>query len=120
MSTSKVTWVKAAWPDEVTEESLPESALRQIQVNGKRYCLARSDGKLYILDDRCPHAGASLSTGWCDNKGSVVCPYHRLRYRLETGLSATGKGYYVNSYALDNRPDGLYMAIPRRNWWSLW
>jgi 3-phenylpropionate/trans-cinnamate dioxygenase ferredoxin subunit len=116
MSASKVTWHKIAWPQEIA--SMPELTPKQLILSGKKYCLVRKEGRFYVLDDRCPHAGGLLSNGWCDENGNVVCPYHRLRYRLDTGQLARGKGYYVNSYETDLRPDGLYMAIPRRSWFS--
>jgi 3-phenylpropionate/trans-cinnamate dioxygenase ferredoxin subunit len=117
MGKLKVTWVKVAWPGQLTEASLPESKPVRVRgENGKYYCMVRSGGQLYVIDDKCPHAGGLLSNGWCDGLGNIVCPYHRFRYRLDTGQLAKGKGYYVNSYPLDERTDGLYIGIERRGW----
>jgi nitrite reductase/ring-hydroxylating ferredoxin subunit len=117
MSKPKVTWVKIAWPGELTDQALPQSTPKRVQgENGKYYCLVRSGEHIYALDDKCPHAGGLLSNGWCDGLGNIVCPYHRYRYKLDTGQLAKGKGYYVNSYAREERKDGLYIAVPRRGW----
>jgi 3-phenylpropionate/trans-cinnamate dioxygenase ferredoxin subunit len=117
MSKSKVTWVKIAWPGELTETALPEATpKRKTGENGKHYCLVRSGEQLYVLDDKCPHAGGLLSNGWCDGLGNIVCPFHRYRYKLDSGQLAKGKGYYVNSYPLEMRNDGLYIAVERRGW----
>lgn len=40
--------------------------------------LYRDAGKLFALEDRCPHRGVRLSLGSCDYAGSgtISCPYH--------------------------------------------
>mgnify|MGYP001226550664 CR=1 FL=1 len=43
--------------------------------------------KLYALEDRCPHQGASLCIGQIEG-GHVKCPSHGLRFRLTDGLLA--------------------------------
>ena len=42
------------------------------------------DGEVYAIDDSCPHAGASLSTGdLCD--GEVICPRHGAMFDVRSG-----------------------------------
>ena len=42
------------------------------------------DGEVYAIDDSCPHAGASLSTGdLCD--GEVICPRHGTMFDVRSG-----------------------------------
>ncbi|NRA41611.1 MAG: Rieske 2Fe-2S domain-containing protein [Pseudomonadales bacterium] len=35
-----------------------------------------ADFKIKILDAYCPHMGADLSKGECDEQGNIVCPFH--------------------------------------------
>ena len=42
------------------------------------------EGRPYVLDNRCPHAGASLSGGHVEN-GLAVCPWHYWSFELDTG-----------------------------------
>jgi nitrite reductase (NADH) small subunit len=56
---------------------------------GRNLALFRDGGRVYALDDRCPHAGASLSSGWIEG-GAVVCPLHRWRFRLRDGACVAG------------------------------
>jgi phenylpropionate dioxygenase-like ring-hydroxylating dioxygenase large terminal subunit len=45
-------------------------------------------GNVFALPNACPHLGAMLSEGWCEedretNTCSVVCPYHALKFDSE-------------------------------------
>jgi phenylpropionate dioxygenase-like ring-hydroxylating dioxygenase large terminal subunit len=39
----------------------------------------RSEGRLVVARDLCPHRGMRLSCGWVDH-GQIVCPYHGLHF----------------------------------------
>ncbi len=41
---------------------------------------------VFVVDDACPHMGASLSEGYLDG-GNVVCPWHGWCFDLKSGLS---------------------------------
>ncbi|MCK8784406.1 aromatic ring-hydroxylating dioxygenase subunit alpha [Roseomonas sp. NAR14] len=45
---------------------------------GRDIVLFRDAGKLFALEDRCPHRGVKLSLGACEyrNSGTISCPYH--------------------------------------------
>ncbi len=47
-----------------------------------KYALWKSqDNTINIIQDKCPHAGASLSNGFiCSERGTIVCPYHRFEF----------------------------------------
>jgi nitrite reductase/ring-hydroxylating ferredoxin subunit len=51
---------------------------RAVRLVGRDIVLFRDAGKLFALDDRCPHRGVKLSAGKCDyaGTGSITCPYH--------------------------------------------
>lgn len=93
------------------EEGVPEGDfIRQIHVAGKKLCLLRNGGKLYLVQNSCPHAGGILSGGWCE-KEMLICPIHRYAYSLENGRGAEGQGDYIDIYPLEARPDGLYAGF---------
>jgi nitrite reductase/ring-hydroxylating ferredoxin subunit/uncharacterized membrane protein len=58
--------------------------LRCHQVADVRVAVARVDGGLYALADRCSHRGGPLSEGELDGD-CVVCPWHASRFDLRTG-----------------------------------
>ena len=46
--------------------------------------LIQDQGRLYIVENRCPHMQAPLAGGKVE-KGRICCPMHRLTFSLETG-----------------------------------
>jgi nitrite reductase/ring-hydroxylating ferredoxin subunit len=98
------------------EEQIPEGDfIRQVVVAGKKLCLLRNEGQLYLVQNTCPHAGGILSGGWCQN-GSIICPIHRYAYSLDNGRGAEGQGDYINIYPLQEEQDGLYAGFPQSLW----
>lgn len=87
----------------------------QIKLEGKKLCLIRHNGKLYVVENTCPHAGGILSGGWCKN-GHIVCPIHRREYNLITGRGAPGQGDYIDTYPLEERSDGIYVGVNETFW----
>lgn len=51
---------------------------KAVKLLGRDIVLFRDGGKLFALEDRCPHRGARLSAGECAyaGTGSISCPYH--------------------------------------------
>jgi 3-phenylpropionate/trans-cinnamate dioxygenase ferredoxin subunit len=93
------------------QESVPEGDfIKEVIVAGKKLCLVRHQERIHLLQNSCPHAGAILSSGWCE-KGLLICPVHRYGYNLENGRGAQGQGDYIEVYPLKQEPDGLYAGI---------
>src|SRR5471030_1029048 len=63
-------WYPILTPREVTRKP------RAVKLLGRDIVLFRDGGKLFALDDRCPHRGVKLSAGTCDYAGTISCPYH--------------------------------------------
>ena len=71
---------------------------KKISVYGCDYVIWKdAKGKINALPNACPHMGAMLSEGWCeqkqDNSSVVVCPFHALEFDSEgcTILPGSGK-----------------------------
>jgi nitrite reductase/ring-hydroxylating ferredoxin subunit len=88
--------------------------VKQIVVADKKLCLVKDQGEWYAVQNTCPHAGGTLSGGWCKN-GHLVCPIHRWEYDLKTGRGATGQGDYINTYPVELRKEGLFIGI-KESW----
>jgi phenylpropionate dioxygenase-like ring-hydroxylating dioxygenase large terminal subunit len=68
---------------------------KKITIEGNNYALFRSSKGVHLIDDTCPHRGASLSMG--KQKGDCVqCPYHGWEY--------DGCGSLVKVPTTDNLP----------------
>ena len=68
---------------------LEEGKGRPYQLDGHRIALVRHDGRVYAVDDVCPHADASIAFGPVEN-GCIACPWHFAEFRLETGEVLSG------------------------------
>jgi nitrite reductase/ring-hydroxylating ferredoxin subunit len=60
---------------------------RAVRLMSHDIVLFRDAGKLFALDDRCPHRGVQLSAGSCAYAGSgtISCPYHGWTFDGATG-----------------------------------
>lgn len=60
---------------------------KKVSLYGKDYVLWKdTTGKVSALPNACPHMGAMLSEGWCQqhgDKSSVVCQFHALEFDSE-------------------------------------
>jgi 5,5'-dehydrodivanillate O-demethylase len=64
------------WMPLLPSVELPDGAARSVRILGEDLVVFRStDGRLGLLEERCPHRGASLAYGCVDPKG-LRCPYH--------------------------------------------
>lgn len=65
-------------------DELKEGAGKYVEVDGYQLAVFLHEGKPFVIDNHCPHAGGSLSGGTAEN-GCAVCPWHRWAFNLETG-----------------------------------
>lgn len=109
MSGSNYKWFKVAeHPDEI---GWSDSGLAEIQVNGKTVCVARLGETVFACAHKCPHAGGHMADGYIDALGNVVCPLHRYKFSLQNGRNVSGEGYYLKTYPVELREDGVYVGM---------
>lgn len=64
---------------------VPEGTVRRIDVEGfPPLAVYRIEGHFYATEDRCTHAGASLSEGLVDGD-TIECPLHGGAFHIPTG-----------------------------------
>jgi len=93
------------------------NTVRSIAVEGKRICLTRLHDGYFAMDDKCPHAGAPLGSGKCNEDEQVVCPIHRYKYNPRTGKGQATQGDFVDIYVTEQRNDGIYVGFNVK-WWK--
>lgn len=87
-----------------------ENAINKIKLAGKSICLINHKNKYFATSSKCPHAGADLSDGWCEN-GQLVCPYHRHAFDLKNGRGVIGQGNFITIYPLEKRGAEWFIGI---------
>ena len=61
-----------------------EGRLLPAQAAGRKLLLARVQGRVCAVVDRCPHRGLSLAKGRLED-GIVTCPWHNSRFDFCSG-----------------------------------
>jgi nitrite reductase (NADH) small subunit/3-phenylpropionate/trans-cinnamate dioxygenase ferredoxin subunit len=79
------------------EVDLIEGEGRTVRVDNKLIAVFRENGRLFAIDDVCPHMGASLSGGYVE-QGIVTCPWHAWRFRLADGAWADNPRIKIGCY----------------------
>ena len=73
-------WVRAADESDLLTEGLGYA----VKVSGLQIALFRWEGRIYAVEDLCPHLGFPLSEGVMQS-GEVICSWHGWHIRLEDG-----------------------------------
>lgn len=109
MSEKKYSWHKIA--DSIEALQLQENNLSEIEVKDKKICIGKNAETLFACTNKCPHASGRLSDGFIDARGNIVCPLHRYRYDIKNGRNTSGEGYYLKTYLVKEKEDGIYIGI---------
>jgi 3-phenylpropionate/trans-cinnamate dioxygenase ferredoxin subunit len=58
--------------------------MKLIRIEGTPVLLIKQKGKIFAIDNRCPHMGCGFSGGEL-NGFTIICPCHDWRFSLLTG-----------------------------------
>ncbi|QEL13599.1 Rieske (2Fe-2S) protein [Limnoglobus roseus] len=82
-----------------------------LTVNNKDVAVFFHQGQYYAIDDMCPHAAASLSSGRVED-GIVTCPWHGWRFRLADGAWADNPRVKTGCYPVHLTGDLVQIEVP--------
>jgi nitrite reductase (NADH) small subunit len=86
-------------------EDIPEGKGRAFQAGRTTVAVFRSNGKIYAINNRCVHKGASMCEGDLSDGGKVVrCPWHNWAFDLATGEHCFDSTEKIRTYEV--RMDG--------------
>lgn len=94
------------------------NGLAELEVVGKKVCIARYEQNLRACAHQCPHAGAKLHQGYLDPQGNIVCPLHRYKFSLKNGLNISGEGYFLKTHPLEIREEGVFIGFVKNKGFS--
>ena len=104
-----LSWHKIA--DSPSTIDFSSAGLAEIEVNGKKICLTNHNDAIHACTAKCPHAGGTLAEGYLDVSGNIVCPLHRYKFDMQTGRNISGEGYYLKTFPVEIRNDGVFVGI---------
>jgi nitrite reductase/ring-hydroxylating ferredoxin subunit len=90
---------------------LSSGEFRSFKVKGQDIIAVNLSGKIYCLDGRCTHAGASLAEGTLDGE-VLTCPWHYSQFNVTTGEVLRGPAYkQLDTYIAQIKENSIYIEI---------
>jgi len=105
MSTATPHFVRAA-----TLPALRKTGLLTVQLDGHTVALFEHAGKVYGVDNRCPHMGFPLDKGSVQD-GILTCYWHYARFDLATGGTFDQFADDVRSFPVEVRGEEIFVDV---------
>lgn len=71
------------------------------------------DDAVRVIDDFCPHAGASLAGGFID-QGCVICPWHGWAFDAATGVCPDNPAIVAPTFPVRLRDGRVQVQLPSK------
>lgn len=82
-----------------------------VEAGDKTLAVFNVDGRLYAIDNTCPHRGGPLGEGDLDGT-LVTCPWHAWRWDVTTGANANNPAVRVGCYPVSVEGVDLVVEVP--------
>ena len=103
-------WIALEPADVDGDGKIPEGKPVKAKLGINQLVLVREGERILALHDTCAHAGGPLNEGRIVD-GSIECPWHQSRYRLENGHVVQGPSVYDQpAYEVRAREGGGWEA----------
>lgn len=90
--------------------AIPEGGIAAVNVAGQPIALAKSNGKIFAVDNRCPHMGYPLNRGSVQN-GILICHWHHAMFDLASGCTFHPFADDVQAYPVEIRNGRVYINV---------
>lgn len=94
-----------------TLSQVPPGTCLTVETETATVALFNVAGRIYALDNCCPHAGGPLGEGTLDG-ATVECPWHGWRYDVRTGLRPENPEIAVACYEVRVEGEEIKVALP--------
>lgn len=109
-----MSWHKIA--DDIKDLIFNSKNLVEVTVGNKRICIAQLNNQnIRAFAATCPHAGARMVEGYLDALGNIVCPLHRYKFDLKNGRNTSGEGYFLKTFPVEVRQNGVFVQFDEKN-----
>lgn len=89
---------------------IPEEGIIAVNVAGHSIALAKSNDKIFAVDNRCPHMGYPLNRGSVQD-GILICHWHHAMFDLASGCTFHPFADDVQAYPIDVRDSSVYVNV---------
>ena len=112
-----IRWVKVA--DFIEAISFHTNNIAEVDADGKKICIAKHNDEYFAFTYKCPHASGYFVNGFIDVTGNVVCPLHRYKFCLKNGRNVSGEGYYLKTWPVEIREEGVFVGFEKNKLFGL-
>ena len=98
-------WHRVASVSELAAEGLGHA----VRADGLDLAIFRWNGRIYAVENLCPHLGFPLSEGVVQD-GEVICSWHGWHVRLEDG-SCRREREHARTYSCELRGDEVWVEV---------
>ncbi|BBR54676.1 MULTISPECIES: Rieske (2Fe-2S) protein [Pseudomonas] len=88
----------------------PRNGRALFEYQDKSLALFDVEGVLYVIDDSCPHQGASLCGGRLEGR-IIQCCAHGLRFDLTSGYLLNSTVLKVARYPVEREGEAVFILI---------
>lgn len=74
-----------AWTEAIGEDKLLPGDRQVVKIGNQKILLVNQEGKIYAVDNACPHLKLPLNKGKISSDCTITCPFHRSSFDLATG-----------------------------------
>ena len=92
---------------------LKENSGKRFYVNEVEVAIFKSKGKIYSLNNVCPHQHSKMIYDGFIENGCVVCPSHGWMFDLQTGKMPNG-GKGLDTYETKIIDDKVYLKVEKK------
>ena len=104
-------WIKVFSGDIEARERIVSDKPQLLILHGKRICLVLHDNTFFAVQDSCTHNGESLSKGYVNYLGEVICPLHNYQFNLQSGRECNTRSRDLLPYPVKIDESGFFVGI---------
>jgi nitrite reductase/ring-hydroxylating ferredoxin subunit len=92
----------------ISLSEIPAAGMMPVQAGRLSLLVGRIDGKLFVCEDRCPHAGVPLSQGILSSGGALKCAKHGWEFDVQSGESVPSSAFKLCKYRFEVRDGAVW------------
>ena len=89
---------------------VPDFGKKVVSVSGREILLVNIKGKIYAVENECPHQGSPLTAAIVKD-GSLSCPRHGYRFNLDDGHCAEHPGFVLAIFPVQLNGEAILVDL---------
>lgn len=104
--------IEYKWVEVTTVEKIPEWGVLAVEAGGNSVILWRKGDLITCYRNACTHLAYPIDMGQVSS-GIITCPFHRFKYKLETGQCLTAPELPLESYPVRVDGDKVFVQVEK-------